>query len=122
MNGKIFFWTTFLELFETYPKKSLNLAFIQGPSCKYSSCADLGPFYLAGRAPASQARQSHGEHSSLTYWEGAYGLHILAFGMMGASAQCFWIHWMSCNLHVCRGMKYSLIISLWFQWNAISLS
>lgn len=82
MKGKISFWATFLELFETYPKKSPKLAFIQGPSWKYSSCADLGPFHLAGRDPACQARQSHGEHSSLTSWEGADRLHILAFGMM----------------------------------------
>lgn len=98
MNGKFFFWNTFLELFETYPKKALNLAFVLGPSCEYSSCADLGPLHLAGREPACQARLSHGEHSSLTYWEGADGLHTLSFGVMWASSQCSWICWVSCNL------------------------
>lgn len=77
--------------------KSLS-TFIQGLSCKYSSCADLGPLHLAGREPACQARLSHGEYSSLTCWEGADGLHSLIFGMMWASTQCSWIHWMSCNL------------------------
>lgn len=106
MNGKLFFWNTFLELFETYPKKSLNFALVQGLSCKYSSCADLGPLHLAGGEPACQARLSHGEHSSLTYWEGENGLHSLNFGMMWASSQCSWIHWMSCNL-ICM-LRYEI--------------
>lgn len=93
MNVKIFFWTTFLELFEIYPKKSLNLASIQGPSCKYSSCAGLGPFHLAGREPAC-----HESISLSLIGRGQMGCTSWLLSRCGASAQCFWIHWLSCNL------------------------